>query len=518
MLVAHFGSLSLGDHGILVLDDQTYIRGGTVVADLWREGHTPDISQPGLLGTYQFGYQVFLAALFTLGTPSILLGKLVNVMFGGITVLLVALLGGRLLGEDAKVRAAWLAALAPGLVWWSAPLLKEAAATMLMALGLLAITYIPRSRWVVVLAGVLAVLLILRGPAALALMVGAGVGVAVAGRQAFGKWLSRPFVAFSGLLLGGLIVVAAVVSRGNLANFYNQYDFVVHRMINEYNGGNPIRLPYDAVKALVSPLPWVFDRGTENWDRGLYPGVFVLMCALPLACAGAWRLRRRPEAWAFLATAATALAINAFTSGLVFRQRSMIEPIVLLLALGGVTSWRMAGRWVSATLAVVAVAAGVQSRSPVVAAAIAAVAAAVFLAAGRLPARRFRFRPDSPMVDGFRRAGEARTAAPAAAARGLPGRIFAAAHGALAPIAATRDALLDLAPRLGSSSRRHENPVGPSRFALARAAVGRLAPRLAQRPPPEAAWDASPAASARSLVERAAPRLASERVSDRGGA
>lgn len=401
MLIAHAGSVSLGDHGILVLDDQTYLRGGTRLAEFWRQGATPDPARVEILGTYQFGYQIFLGVLFTLGTPSILLGKFVNVLLGAATILGVALLGGRLLGERAKLRAAWIAALAPSLIWWSAPLLKEVIATLLMVLGLLAVTYLPQARAVAGLAAILAFLLILRGPEALALMVGTGVGVALAGRKAKGRWLSRPFVVLLGALAAGVVVVAAVVSHGQLHALYQQYDLVVNRMIGMYQGGNPARVPYDAVKSLLTPLPWVFDRGTENWDRALYPGVFLIMCALPLAALGAWRLRRKPEAWAMLAAAATALTINAFTSGYVFRQRSMIEPIVLLLALGGATSWRMAGQVASATLAALGAVAGIHTGSPLTAAVILAAAVALFLLSRRFSSRKFQPLPDSAMTVSF---------------------------------------------------------------------------------------------------------------------
>jgi hypothetical protein len=409
MLIAHVGSLSLGDHGLLFLDDGTFMRGGSKLAELWRAGHTPDPSRFEILGTYQFGYQVFLGAIFTLGTTSILLGKLVNVLLGGITVLLVALLARRLLGDQAKARAAWLAALAPSLVWWSAPLLKEAVTPLLMVLGLLAVTALPRPRALAVLIAVVAALLITRAPAALALVVGAGVAVAMAVRQAEGRWLSKPLIGFGGTLVGGMVAVAVIVSQGDLHSLYRQYDFVVHTMIDQYHGGNLSHLPYDSVKSLVTPLPWVFDRGTQGWDRGLYPGVWLLICAVPLAAAGLWRLRRKPEAWALAVTSVASLTINAFTSGFVFRQRSMIEPLLLLLALGGATSWRMAARSAAAALAAAAVVAGIQSGSPLVTTAIAAGAAALLLVSRRLPSRLFEPPPDSAMVASFRASAAARS-------------------------------------------------------------------------------------------------------------
>src|SRR4051794_28501411 len=112
MVIAHAGSRSLGDHGFFYLDDQTYMDGARRLADLWSEGSFPDPTRFDVLGTYLIGYEFLLALLFALGTASILVGKLANVLIGGVTVYLVARIAGRVLGEQAQVRAAWLAALA----------------------------------------------------------------------------------------------------------------------------------------------------------------------------------------------------------------------------------------------------------------------------------------------------------------------------------------------------------------------------------------------------------------------
>jgi hypothetical protein len=422
------------------------------------------------------------------------------VLFGTATILIVALLGGRLLGERAKLRAAWLAALAPSLVWWSAPLLKEALATMLIALGLLAITYLPRPRAVAGLGALLAFLAILRGPAALALVVGALLALALAGRRAERKRLSRPLVTFVVILLAGVVVVGVVVSRGNLHNLYSQYRLVVHNMITQYQGGNPVRIPYDIAKSLVTPLPWVFDRGTANWDRALFPGVWLIMCALPLAAIGVWRLRRSPEAWALIGTAATALTINAVTGGFVFRQRSMIEPLILLFALAGARSWRMAARSAAVTLGVVAVGAAVQSRSPLVTALIAAGAGALYLLSRRLPAEPFDPPPESPMVVSFSRSLEARDEA----SRSVPGiwRIWASrVKNGVSRLAPKLDASAptvasERRPRaraLGQGLARHAPPAGPlpgeRPEARARKVMGARAAAINAAPPLDAEGD-----------------------------
>ena len=401
MALTHASSLSLGDHGIFYLDDETYRLRASTVAGFWRDGLLPDPARPDVVGSYQFGYELFLGVIFTLGTSSVLLGKLVNVVIGCVTIYVVARIAGQVLGERAKVRAAWIAALWPTMIWWSGTLMKESLAILLLALGILAAINLPRRGAVIGLAVLLPVLFLARGPAAIALMLGIAVGVAVAGRRAEGRWLSRALVTFGAATLCGVLAIVLVLSRGQPANLYSQYEVVIRNMIDLYQGNNPLRVPYDMVKSLGTPLPWVFDRATENWDRMLYPGVWLLLCALPLAVLGAWRLRKRPEAWLFLVTVATVLAINSFTSGFTFRQRSTLEPLILLLALAGTSSWQMATRWASAALGLTAVVAGVQSRSPLLAGGLLVCAGMLFLVARRLPADPFEPPPESPMIAAY---------------------------------------------------------------------------------------------------------------------
>jgi hypothetical protein len=319
-----------------------------------------------------------------------------------VTVYLVARIAGSLLGERAQIRAAWLAALAPSMVWWSAPLMKEAFATMFLMLGVLAVIRLPEGRAVATLAVLLPVLLVFRSSAALALLVGAVVAIALAGRAVERRWISRPLLGLAVVALAGGLAAVLVISHGNLAEFFTRYHSNLRVMFHLYQGANLVHLPYDAVKSLVTPLPWVFAHGTRNWDRALYPGVWVLLCAYPAALVGIWRLRRRPELGLVLGVMVTALLANSLTAGFVFRQRSMVEPLILVLALAGVPSWRVAGRFAAAALGVTAVVAGIQSESAVAPAAILAVAAALLLITRRLPSPPYEPLPESPMVMSFR--------------------------------------------------------------------------------------------------------------------
>ena len=487
MGIAHAGSLSLGDKGIFFLDDESFRQDAAVLSGAWRDGQTPDPTDYDVLGTYQVGYQLYLALIFTLGTSSVLLAKFVNVLVGGVTVYVVGRLGGEVLGERAKACAAWSAALFPTMIWWSATLMKEALATLLLALGLLAVTRLPSPRAVALLAAALAALIIVRGPGVPALAIGAGVGVAVAGYGAEGRVLSRPLIRFAVMLVAGVTVGVLLVSRGEFRAYYHHYESVLGVMFHALQGADLTRLPYDAVKSLVTPLPWAFDPGTRTWERMLYPGVWVLLCALPLAAAGAWRLRHRPEAWALIATAATSVVVYSATSGFAFRQRSMIEPLILLLALGGMTSWRMAARSAAAALGLVMVVVAVHSRSPWITLAVAGAAGALLVLARRLPSTHLEPVRESRMVAGFRESmGPDPPPAPVAArilgeitwllravrraARTVHSRTMRIAPRIAAP---SLGAMARAAPALDGSDERRDGGV-----AVIPAAMARVAPPL----------------------------------------
>jgi hypothetical protein len=187
-----------------------------------------------------------------------------------------------------------------------------------------------------------------------------------------------------------------------------------------------------------------------------------------------------------VATVVSALIANAVTTGFVFRQRSMVEPLVLLLALAGAASWRMTGGFAAAALAVVAVVAGIQSRAPVAPVVIAATAGAVFLATRRLPSRPFEALPDSPMVASFRRGFESKV--PGGFSRSP---LFVDLGGLLrtfrAAFVARRVAVMRAAPLLDACSEE----VGPATRGQRSLqgivhALGRFAP--ASEPPPTRAF------------------------------
>ncbi len=412
MLIAHLGSVQLGDGGLMFLDDRTYFQRGELLAAAWRMGEVIDPAAYNYAGSYQFGYPALLGGVFTLVGHSILPAKLLNVLAGAATVLVVALLSRRLLGEASARRAAWAAALFPTLVWWSAPLMKEAVTTLLVVSVLLAASHLPKRSAAGMGTALLGALFLTRTGAAAAVALGAfaAIGVAAARSPRIGwvQWVKA---------VGGFSVITFVallgLSQGDLPALQLQYRSTIDSMIELYQGSNPLAVPLDSMKTLVTPLPWVFDVGTRNWDRGLYPGVWTLILVYPLAAVGVWRMRRKPELALLLVPLASSVVLNAFTSGFPFRQRSVVEPLILLLAVAGTKSYRQAAVLGAVVLAIVAPVALLQSRSALTGAVIAVSAGALWLASRRLPATEMAgVEAPSALIASFRsgdqRSGERR--------------------------------------------------------------------------------------------------------------
>jgi hypothetical protein len=409
MLVVHGSSLLAGESGLMFLDDKTYLWKGTAIASAWRAG---DVINPGsydYAGTPMFGYQALLGVAFLL-VGDIIAGKLVNVLASTGTVLCTALIAGKIWGDEARRRAAWLAALLPGLVWWSTPMMKEAVAGFLLAACLLALLNLGRPwalAWFVLALGALA---LTRTAAAAALLLAAAPvagWLVVRNRHDFDvrRLLGG---AFAAICLAGVPLL--IFSRGDVVGLVQSYTFMIDSMIAAYRESGPLHVPVSIAQSFISPYPWVFDAGTRNWDMGLYPGMWMWYALYPLAGLAVLRYRRRPEVVLLVLIVAIYLALNAFTSGFVFRQRSTIEPIIVLLAIGGLTSWRMGAMVAAGTWAFVALPAAAQSGNPLTVLAILVGSGCAALLARRLPADAMNIQGRHAILPALRGAAQKRWA------------------------------------------------------------------------------------------------------------
>jgi hypothetical protein len=387
MVTAHVASVVHGDHGFFFLDDRGYDEIGRRLADAWRAGRLPDITSVQYAGSYAFGFEGFVGAIYFVAGPHVVAIKLANVLLGTAAVLLAARVASLLFGDTAGRRTAWLVALSPTLVWWSATMLKEAIAAFLLLAVLLEVLQLWQPRALILALAAMAALGITRITAAIAVAIAVVVGLGVAAirmRRAV-SWPALAFAAGAAIVAVGLGVAA--LSRGNMASIVNQYAHTAGSVTRVYGTGHPLFVPVDLLKTLVAPYPWVFGRASWTWYRALYPGMWVWYVLLPLAAVGIWRLRRQLDALLVVLPIGVVLVIDAFLLGFAFRQRSTVEPVILTLVAVGFTSWHQFARLGALSLFLAAVFATVQSGSVVVGALIAAVAAMLAWLAVALPSR-----------------------------------------------------------------------------------------------------------------------------------
>ena len=395
MLAAHFGSVWSGDHGFMYRDDRGYEAMARIIAEHWRAGEIVNPAREDIAGTYIYGYPAFLGLVFTIAGTKILLAKTINVVFSAATVLVGALLGERLLGRQALQRTAWILALMPTLVWWAAPLMKEAACAFLFVACLLALTHFFRPWAIAAFAFAFLLLAMTRTTLSVAFGI-AGVALVIVlafrerGRPAVGR------LAVLAVLMAGIPALSVVLQgQGQVGAVVNAYRSTANNEIDQYREasvglgghsvGQSVRIVVREVpKSIVAPYPWAFDKGAATWDRSLYPGMWVWYLLFPTAAFGLWRWRRRPELWLLVATVLPYLAVNVLTSGFQFRQRSSVEPLFALFVVAGLVSWRQTLRWGAYALLAVAVAAAIQSRGAIAPAAIVLGAGAVRLLSGRV--------------------------------------------------------------------------------------------------------------------------------------
>ena len=111
-------------------------------------------------------YPVFLAGVYKIGGVSVLKATIVQVILGGLTVLMLTVLGAMILGWPRALIAGVIAAVYPALVWLPRLLLSENLSLFLMLVSLSAIIlYLRTSRkiWIVVFGVLCALNSLVRG-------------------------------------------------------------------------------------------------------------------------------------------------------------------------------------------------------------------------------------------------------------------------------------------------------------------------------------------------------------------
>jgi len=402
IIVLHLVSRDHGSSGFFFLDDQDYFGAGARIAEAWSEGTIVNPADEAYAASDQVGYWVLVAATLLPVGRDLLAAKLVNGLLSTATILVAALIARDILGTRAGRWTAWTVALMPTCIWWAAPLMKEAPLALLVSAGVLCVLRLPRGRgYAVGLFAALAALALTRATAALAVASAAlltYLAAAVREREDL-DW--RYLAPRAGVAAAGLLAALAVLQS---TGPFQAYAHTFSSLRETYQGSSS--LPIDPVvigRTMAGPFPWAFGADTDNWLRLLYPGLWVLYPLYALALAGIWRLRHHAEVLLLLVPVIVLVLLAALSAGQAFRARSGVEPLVAVLAVTGVRSWRQTGTLACAAVAVAGLLALANTREAAWLALV-ALASLGAVASRRLPEQSLpEPLPASPIAEATRR-------------------------------------------------------------------------------------------------------------------
>ncbi len=390
VLVAHFVSIALGQHGFFYLDDQGYLNLGRALAHAWAHGHFPDPTGVDYVKSSAIGYPLLVAFVVFLVGKHVLAVALLNVLLGAASVYLLGRIAEAWWGHEAGVRAAWLLALLPTAVWWSATALKDNFAMLLVLSALDGVARQRRAPSGVRVVVPLIVLTTVRVTDAIAVAVGIGAARLVVVLRTRSR-SRRSFVRSAGMTGAVLLVALLIASAGHPFSLIHGWLHGLTTVRTSYGVGGAAAVPGNVARSFIAPYPWVFTHVTFGWNLPLYPGSWWLIMLYPTALRGLWLLRERRDLFMLLVgTIALFMALNAYALGLFFRQRSSIEPLFLLLVVAGATSWVSVIRGGALALVLLAPFTLAQSKGLLVPGLVLLAAGAVWALAGRAPGKQWR--------------------------------------------------------------------------------------------------------------------------------
>lgn len=309
---------------------------------------------PGILGTTHVAYPVLIGLMYSFAGNAILSAKLLNAFFGAMLAPVLYWLASELRTSDAALprRAAWLAALFPFDIAWSAYLLRDVVLELFFTLLLAcSVSAIKRRSWgLVCLILPLAFLMdSLRFYAVLIWAGAATLGVIAWLAHRYGKTNRRSWWRwFLGITIGGVLLLTAVFPV--LESRFPAIHFLALsvRVLGE-SGGDTKVLVFSASPVFIitafravltymfSPVPWIFWGGAVLTDYVLYPGMLLIYGLFPFFAIGLWRMLRSLDPAQVFVVAAFLLhamiEIYVFQSGT--RQRVMSDSVFLLCAAAG---------------------------------------------------------------------------------------------------------------------------------------------------------------------------------------
>ncbi|MFF3397937.1 twin-arginine translocation signal domain-containing protein [Streptomyces sp. NPDC002659] len=324
VLVVH--SQTNGD--ALFPDAQGYRSASDMIAAAWRSGspwEPRNIS--GMVGSAVWGYPAIMALCRLLTGGGWLAAKTVLALLaatGAVAAYGLALTSGR--GRKRAAAAGLMVGASPSLLLWDAWGLKDGLITSIVLWSLLVQT---RARFSVACVSTLVSIyacLYLRPTAALFL------GVALLARVRF----RREYLAGSLVLVGAaaVFILPRVMMLFGLVDSLEVHDGTRLAFGGGYGSQNLLNHPQYLVTLLLGPFPWEFGPETAVPERWLYLGTIIWIACLflgPTALRRAWADTTGVGRAAVLGASAYAAAYMAAFGGAFYRQRSLLECMLLLL-------------------------------------------------------------------------------------------------------------------------------------------------------------------------------------------
>lgn len=327
-------------------DATTYSVGAAGIYQHWLHA----APMPADLPSGKTGFYYMLAALEVAFGVHPQAGMALNAGMAALTIPLVTDATRRHFGEPASRAAPVLLTLMPGFLIWGSQLLREAGIYFLIAVALnAAVRIMGRTSLIAIIVMVLAIALLFTFRADVALMIGAGLAVAImfGGRQMAGGLASG---------LGTIVLVLSLVVGGGLG--YSGYRLVTHSNLRQVNG---IRsdsslsassgflpeadvsstrhaasyIPLGAAYFTLGPAPWQI-HGSRQLSA--VPDLLVWWYLLPSLWRGIreGRRRRGREVIVYLVPAlALTVVLTLIVANFGTAVRERMQVIILLVPLIG---------------------------------------------------------------------------------------------------------------------------------------------------------------------------------------
>ncbi|MFE7772959.1 hypothetical protein ACFU5O_03490 [Streptomyces sp. NPDC057445] len=314
-------------HGqALFPDARGYESTSAAIAEAWRNGNSWEMRNlPAQVGSAVWGYPVIMAVCRFLTGGGWLAAKTVLALLaatGAVAAHRLAL--GR--GSKRATAAGLLVGTSPSLLLWDAWGLKDGLLVTLILWSLLVQT---RARFSVACVGTLLSIyacLYLRPFAALFLV------VTLFARVRF----RREFLAGSLIVVGAaaVFIVPRLMTLLDLVDSLEVHDGTRLGFTGGYGAENLLSHPQYLMALLLGPFPWEFGPETAVPGRWLYMGTLIWIACLavaPAALRRAWADTEGVGRAAVLGCAAYAAAYMATFGGAFYRQRSLLECMLVVL-------------------------------------------------------------------------------------------------------------------------------------------------------------------------------------------